>query len=98
MAESPVACMAAVHSAAATENFLALEYHSCDVPWWDDIIIGLPKPLLRDGYIYVPDKPGLGIDDLVDEVIAEHLHPDYPDMWADTEHWNNTTASDRLWS
>jgi gluconate/galactonate dehydratase len=30
MAESPIACMAAVHSIAATENFLALEIHSVD--------------------------------------------------------------------
>ena len=36
MAESPIGCMAAAHSVAATENFLALEYHSVDVPWWDD--------------------------------------------------------------
>ncbi|MCL2081413.1 MAG: mandelate racemase/muconate lactonizing enzyme family protein [Oscillospiraceae bacterium] len=98
MAESPIACMAAVHSVAATENFLALEFHSCDVPWWDDVVTGLPKPLVKDGYITVPDKPGLGIDSIVDEVIAGHLHPDYPDMWAETERWNNNTASDRLWS
>ena len=75
MAESPIAAMAAAHVAVATENFLALEQHSVDVPWWDDICIGLPKPLVRDGFITVPDKPGLGIDDIDDAVIREHLQP-----------------------
>lgn len=98
MAESPIACMAAVHSVAATENFLALEFHSNDVPWWDDLVTGLPKPLVQDGYIAVPDKPGLGIESLVDEVIKEHLHPDYPDMWAETDEWNGDYSHDRLWS
>ena len=64
MAESPIAAMAAAHVAVATENFMALEYHSVEVPWWDDIVTGLPKPLVKDGFIHVPDKPGLGIDDL----------------------------------
>ena len=32
MAESPIAAMAAAHVAVATENFMALEYHSVDVP------------------------------------------------------------------
>ena len=38
MAESPIACMAAVHVAAATRNFTALEVHSVDVPWWEDLV------------------------------------------------------------
>lgn len=38
MAESPIACMAAVHVAAATRNFTALEVHSVDVPW-----VGQPR-------------------------------------------------------
>jgi L-alanine-DL-glutamate epimerase-like enolase superfamily enzyme len=98
MAESPIGCMAAVHSVAATENFLALEYHSVDVPWWDDIVTGLPKPLVKNGFITVPDAPGLGIETLNDEVIAEHIHPDIPGLWESTDEWNNDWAHDRLWS
>ena len=98
MAESPIACLAAVHSVAATENFLALEFHSNDVPWWDDVITGLEKPLVKDGFITVPDRPGLGIESLNDEVIAQHLHPDYPDLWASTEAWDTDFSHDRLWS
>ncbi|RAP78674.1 mandelate racemase/muconate lactonizing enzyme family protein [Paenibacillus montanisoli] len=99
MAESPIACLAAVHAAAATENFLALEFHSFDIPWWDDLIISkLPKPLVQNGFITVPDAPGLGIEDLNDEVIAQHLHPEIPGLWEPTDTWNNYWSSDRLWS
>ena len=98
MAESPIACMAAVHSVAATENFLALEYHSHDVPWWGDLVNGLPKPLVNNGFIDVPDTPGLGIESLNDEVIKEHLAPDEEDIWMSTEEWDKVYSNDRLWS
>ena len=98
MAETPVAAMAAVHSAASTENFLCCENHSVDVPWWDDISVGTPAKIVENGYITVPDKPGLGIDDLNDEVLREHLHPDYPELWASTEQWDKNWSHDRLWS
>jgi gluconate/galactonate dehydratase len=98
MAESPIGCLAAVHSVAATENFLALEYHSVDVPWWDDIATGYSKPLVKNGYIEVPDAPGLGIESLNDEVIAEHIHPDIPGLWEPTDQWDDDWSHDRVWS
>ncbi len=98
MAESPVACMACVHSAAATENFYVLENHSVDVDWWDDIVLGTGGKIVKNGFIDVTDKPGLGIDDYNDECIREHLHPDFPELWADTSKWNNEWSHDRLWS
>ena len=98
MAESPVSAYACVHSAAATQNFYVLENHSVDVPWWDDLVTGTPEKIVENGYITVPDKPGLGVDDYNDEVIREHLHPDYPEMWAETSWWDNVWSHDRLWS
>jgi len=98
MAESPIGCMAAVHSVAATENFMALEFHSVDVPWWNDICNGLPKPLVREGYIEVPDAPGLGIESLNDEVLKEHIHPGIPGLWEPTDEWNDDWSHDRTWS
>ena len=98
MAESPIACMAAVHVAAATRNFMSLEVHSVDVPWWEDLAVGLPKPLIRDGYIDVPDAPGLGIEALNEDLIREKLHPDFPEPWAPTEAWDKEWANDRQWS
>jgi L-alanine-DL-glutamate epimerase-like enolase superfamily enzyme len=44
-AGTPVSCMANVHCAAATENFLVLENHSVDVPWWNDLVEGVEKPI-----------------------------------------------------
>lgn len=100
MAESPIACMAAVHSVAATENFLALEFHSVDVPWWDDLVVGPRKPIVEDGYIPVPETPGLGIDALVDETILAHLDPRDKERgpWAPTGEWDGEWSHDRTWS
>lgn len=98
MAESPVACMAAVQTAAAMHNVLALEFHSVDVPWWKDIVKGLPDPLIKDGFIQVPNKPGLGFDELNEELIREHINKDIPGMWEDTSAWDREFSNDRLWS
>ncbi|OGV75363.1 MAG: mandelate racemase [Lentisphaerae bacterium RIFOXYB12_FULL_65_16] len=98
MAESPIACMAAVHVAAATRNFTALEVHSVDVPWWDSLVNGLPKPLIKNGYIEVPDTPGLGIESLDETLITEKLHADFPAAWAATDPWDKEWANDRQWS
>jgi L-alanine-DL-glutamate epimerase-like enolase superfamily enzyme len=98
MAESPIACMAAVHSVAATENFMALENHSIDVPWWDEIVNGLPNPIIQDGFIEVPDRPGLGIESLNDDVIRAHLAPLDTGLWEPTAEWDDDRSNDRLWS
>lgn len=96
MAESPIACLAAVHVAAATRNFMALELHSVDVPWWGDLVV--PALSYAGGYIQVPDAPGLGIEALNEELIKEKLHPDFPEAWAPTDEWNKEWANDRRWS
>ena len=98
MAESPVACMAAVHAAAAVPHLLALEFHSADIPWWADLAKGLERPLIRNGFIAVPDRPGLGIEALNEELIAAHLHTEYPGLWEPTDCWNREWANDREWS
>lgn len=98
MAESPVACMAAVQTAASMHHVLAVEYHSADVPWWADLIKGTDSPLIEDGFIRVSEKPGLGFDDLDEEVLKAHLNPDIPGMWETTEAWNTEFSNDRIWS
>jgi len=97
-AGSPVSCMANVHCAAATENFLVLENHSVDDPEWSNLITGLPNPLVQDGHIVVPDKPGLGFDGLNEEYIREHLDPDRPGYFEPTDEWDVDRSNDRLWS
>jgi L-alanine-DL-glutamate epimerase-like enolase superfamily enzyme len=94
-AGSPVSCMANVHCAAATENFLVLENHSVDVPWWNDLVEGVEKPIVNHGFITVPDKPGLGIT-LNDEIMKQHLLE--PGYFEPTPEWNTIRSNDRLWS
>ena len=98
MAESPIACMAAVHTAAAMHNVLAVEFHSIDVPWWTDMVKGLPQPLIQHGFIQVPEKPGLGIEELNEELLAQHVNPAIPGMWEPTDEYNREFSNDRIWS
>ena len=97
MAGTPLSTMAAVHCAAATENFIALEHHFADLPFWDDFIKGVPKPIIQDGYIPVPEKPGLGFE-INEEAIQEHLVADDPGLFEATEAWDSERSWDRLWS
>ena len=57
---SPVGLFASVHCAAATENFLVLESHDVDNPSYDDLVDGVPKPLVKDGFVQRPRRPGAG--------------------------------------
>ena len=98
LAASPVATMASVHIAAATENFLALEHHAADVASWDELVTGLPVPLVRDGYISVPEGPGLGFEDINADLFRQFLDPSDPDMFGDTSAWEAEVSHDRLWS
>jgi L-alanine-DL-glutamate epimerase-like enolase superfamily enzyme len=95
-AGTPISFMANLHCAAATQNFIALENHSVDVPWWEDMVTGPDKPLVVDGFAAVPEGPGLGIE-VVEEVIREHLIPG-EDLFAPTDEWNRERVNDRLWS
>jgi L-alanine-DL-glutamate epimerase-like enolase superfamily enzyme len=94
-AGTPVSCMANVHCAAATENFLVLENHSVDVPWWGDLVNGVEKPIVNKGFIAVPEKPGLGIT-LNEDVVKQHLLE--PGYFEPTPEWNKERSNDRLWS
>ena len=97
MSAMPVAQMASVHCAAATENFIALEHHHVDVPWWEELVTGLPKPAVQDGFMTVPDAPGLGIE-LNEEAIRAHISEKDPGYFESTDEWNELRSHDRLWS
>jgi len=95
-AGSPVSFMANLHCAAATENMIALEHHSVDIPWWEDLVTGIDKPLNVKGFAKVPDGPGLGIELNLD-VVKEHLERG-TELFAPTDDWNRDRSNDRLWS
>jgi L-alanine-DL-glutamate epimerase-like enolase superfamily enzyme len=96
-AGTPVGCMACVHCAAATRNFLALENHSLDVPFWQDLVTGVEKPIIDQGFIKVPDTAGLGIT-LNDEEIKRHLKPgtgyfEPTPRWDEPQSWDDALFS-----
>ena len=107
-AGSPVVAMANAHAAMTMENFIALEMHSVDNPWWNDLVtlIGQDGPMIKEGYVQVTDAPGLGLE-LNEEAIKEHLAQggqkrDYdaypPGAFEDTLEWDGLDAHDRVWS
>jgi L-alanine-DL-glutamate epimerase-like enolase superfamily enzyme len=96
-AGTPVSFMANVHCAAATENFVALEHHSLDVPWWEQLVTTVDgKPLVDRGFALVPDSPGLGIE-LNETVVSQHLRPGSGYFDA-TPQWDKERSWDRTWS
>jgi L-alanine-DL-glutamate epimerase-like enolase superfamily enzyme len=97
-ASSPVAFMANVHCAAATENFLALEHHNVDNPWWEGLVkMTGSLPLITKGYGNVPlDAPGLGIE-LNDENVKAQLSKG-KSYFDPTPEWDSTGPTyDKLW-
>jgi L-alanine-DL-glutamate epimerase-like enolase superfamily enzyme len=96
-AGTPVGCMACVHCAAATQNFLALENHSLDIPWWSSLVEEYTKaPMVNHGWIAVPDRPGLGVT-LNEDVVRQHLAPG-TGYFEPTPEWDKEHSWDRLWS
>ncbi|HET6557708.1 MAG TPA: mandelate racemase/muconate lactonizing enzyme family protein [Prolixibacteraceae bacterium] len=97
-AGTPVSFMASVHCAAATQNFLALEHHSVDLPWWESLVkMTDGKPIIVKGFAPVPLSPGLGIE-LNEDVVKEHLHSKDKSFFAPTDEWNEKRSHDRTWS
>jgi len=96
-AGTPVSCMANVHCAAATQNFLAMENHSLDVPWWSSMAQEYTKAsIVNHGWIEVPDRPGLGVT-LNEDVVRQHLAPG-TGYFEPTPEWDHERSWDRLWS
>ena len=96
-AGTPISFMANVHCASATENFIALEHHSLDVPWWESLVRTTGgQPLVEKGFAVVPDSPGLGVE-LNDEVVKQHLRPK-SGYFDPTPEWDTVRSNDRPWS
>lgn len=98
-AGTPVSFMASVHCAAATQNFLSLEHHSVDIPWWESLVKTTDgRKMIEKGYAIVPlDAPGLGID-LNEEVLKQHLRPSDKSYFAPTTEWDDRRSADRTYS
>ena len=67
---SPIGTMASAHVGAAIPNSLAVEYHSYELGWWEDLVE--EDNLIQDGYMPIPEDPGLGLTlDL--DAVEEHM-------------------------
>ena len=75
---STITAVAAAHICSTIPNFLALEYHSGNIPLWSKMLD--VKDPIHQGYMTVPDGPGLGIE-LDEDEIAAHL-PDGAPLWS----------------
>jgi L-alanine-DL-glutamate epimerase-like enolase superfamily enzyme len=74
---SPVGTLASAHFCASIPNFLALEFHASDVPFWDELAVGMPTPIIQNGFITLTERPGLGVT-LNEEVARKYARKGEP--------------------
>ena len=95
---TPVAWMANIHCAAATENVLALEHNNIDNPRWEGMVkMTGSQPLITNGFANVHlDAPGLGIE-LVDDNMKALMRKG-SGYFEPTPEWDSTGSTyDKLW-
>jgi galactonate dehydratase len=69
---SHLATLISLHLCAVVPNVKILEIDVDDVPWKEDLVT---NPLdIRDGYLYLPDKPGWGVD-IREDILNAHPWP-----------------------
>ena len=67
---SPIGTMAGAQVATTIPNALAVEYHSYQLGWWEDLVE--EDDLIVDGRMEIPEEPGLGLTlDL--DAVEEHM-------------------------
>ena len=49
--------------------------------WWYDIVEGLPNPIVKDGFIEVWDRPGMGVR-LNEKAAQKYLPEEDKDFFA----------------
>ena len=85
---SPIAFMANVDCGAIMPKLITPENHALDLPFWKDLVTGLPEVLIEDSYVRVPERPGLGVD-LNHEAIEANLR--FPGLFEATDEWYTFT-------
>jgi len=87
MAGSPLATMGAVHTAARWRVHRHGMPRGGFLSWWQELVTGVTEPVIKDGYVTVPDTPGLGVE-LNEAVVKEHLR--YPGYFEPNAVWDPT--------
>lgn len=72
----PLSTLADSHVCASIPNFLALEFHRVGDKTWDDTLL-TESPLIQNGYVLLPDAPGLGAE-LNEEFIRQFADAETP--------------------
>jgi gluconate/galactonate dehydratase len=81
----PLGLLASAHVCATLANFVALEFHGQDVPFWNDLLAPPsggrqpPEPLIVNGRVTPPERSGLGAE-LNEAVVREFAKPGEP-VW-----------------
>jgi L-alanine-DL-glutamate epimerase-like enolase superfamily enzyme len=89
---NPTTLFAGVHAAAAAEQFVALEFHNCDhTEEFLSVVSGVPKPIIDDGFVTVPDRPGLGFEYNLEALKTWVKQPGFFDP---TKEWDNERSFD----
>ena len=76
----PIANAATLQLAACTPNYAIHEIMATDVPWRKEIVD--ESLSFKDGYLEIPDKPGLGIE------IREEKLANYPYQPVNLRHYS----------
>jgi gluconate/galactonate dehydratase len=71
---SPLGLLAAAHVCATLPNFVALEFHGSDVPFWNELIALPGGPLIRRGRVTLSEAPGIGCE-LNEEIARQYCKP-----------------------
>jgi L-alanine-DL-glutamate epimerase-like enolase superfamily enzyme len=72
----PIGTLVSAHACASIPNFLALEWHAASVPFFDELLVG-SGPVIVDGYVSLPDAPGIG-GELDLDVARQYARPGEP--------------------
>ncbi len=70
---SPIGTMASAHVCASVPNFLVLEWHWNERPYWSTIIKE-KEDIIKGGYIELTDRPGIGVE-LDEDVARQYQFP-----------------------
>jgi L-alanine-DL-glutamate epimerase-like enolase superfamily enzyme len=75
--------LAALVQVAATlpQNYIAFEYPVGNADWWYEVVDGLPDPIVKDGFIDVWDRPGMGLE--LNPLVARKYLPDGDEAFFD---------------
>lgn len=67
-------------AAAMPDNYIGFEYPTGKPEWWYDIVDGLPSQIVKESYIDVWDRPGLGVE-LNPDKASRYLEVDDQDFF-----------------